>query len=182
MSSQKGTASGPADSPLVLFVCRNNSAASILAEAILRHLARGRFRAASAGDTANFQVSPYALECLEAHHIATTGLHSKAWGRFFGLGRPPVHMLITLYDAYAARVDWDRGRVDRNGSSAHTVKAHWPTPEPELVVGSPTDKRIAFEEAFVVLEARVRRLLALPIGDLSEPALSQHLARIGEGL
>ena len=173
MSPQTETMSGVADSPLVLFVCRNNSAASILAEALLRHLAQGRVRAASAGDTANIQVSPYALECLEAHDIATTELHSKAWGRFFGLGCPPVHILITLCDAYAARVNWDRDTV-------HTVKVHWPTPEPELVVGSSTDKRLAFEEVFVLLEARVRRLLALPIGDLSQPALSQHLARIGE--
>lgn len=173
MSTEKGTASGSADSPLVLFVCRKNSAASILAEAILRHLAQGRFRAASAGDTANIQVSPYALECLEAHNIATTGLHSKAWGRFFGLGCPPIHILITLCDAYAARVDWDRDDV-------HTVKVHWPTPEPELVVGSPTDKRLAFEEAFVLLELRIRRLLALPLDRLTDAALSSQLGRIGE--
>lgn len=174
MSPQKGTVSGTADSPLVLFICRNNSAASILAEAILRHLAQGRVRAASAGDTANIPVNPYALECLTAHDVATTGLHSKAWGRLFGLGLPPVHILITLCDAYAARVDWDRDTV-------HTVKVHWPTPEPELVVGSETERRLAFEETFVLLEARIRRLLALPLNRLSDPALSCQLARIAEG-
>ena len=173
MSPQKETVPAAADPPLVLFVCRNNSAASILAEAILRHLAQGRVRAASAGDTAGVCVNPYALECLAAHDIAATELHSKAWGRFFGLGCPPVHILITLCDAYATRVNWDRDAV-------HTVKVHWPTPDPELVVGSPTDKRLAFEKVFVLLEARVGRLLAFPIGDLSQPALSQHLARIGE--
>lgn len=174
MLPQKGTVSGAVDSPLVLFICRNNSAASILAEAILRHLAQGRVRAASAGDTAKMRVNPYALECLAAHDIATTGLQSKAWGRLFGLGQPPVHILITLCDAHAARVDWDRDTV-------HTVKVHWPTPEPELVVGSPTDKRLAFEEAFLLLEARIRRFLALPFNSLSDPALSRQLASIGEG-
>lgn len=173
MPPQKGTASGPADSPLVLFVCRNNSAASILAEAILRHLAQGRLRAASAGDIANVRVNPYALECLVAHDIPTTGLHSKAWGRFFGLGCPPVNILIMLCDAHAGRVDWDRDAV-------HTVKVHWPTPEPELVVGTPTDIRLAFEEAFVLLEARIRRFLALPFVRLSDPALSHQLERISE--
>lgn len=173
MSPQKEIVSGAADSPLVLFICRKNSAASILAEAILRHLSQGRVRVASAGDTANIRVDPYALECLVAHDIATAGLHSKAWGRFFGVGCPPVHVLITLCDAYAARVDWDRDAV-------HTVKVHWPTPEPELVLGSPTDKRLAFEEVFVLLVARIRKLLALPLSDLSDPALLRRLARIGE--
>ena len=174
MSPQKEIVSGAADAPLVLFICRNNSAASILAEAILRHLAQGRVRAASAGNTANIRVSPYALECLAAHDIPTTGLHSKAWGRFYGLGCPPVHILITLCEVYAARVDWDRDTV-------HTIKVHWPTPEPELVVGSETQWRLAFEEVFVLLEARIRRLLALPLNRLSDPALSRQLASTGEG-
>ena len=163
-----------AEPPLVLFLGRTNAANSILAEAILRRLAQGRVRVASAGDAAALQVNPYALECLAAHNIDTTGLHSKAWGRFFGLEHPPVHILITLCDAYAARVDWDRDTV-------HTLKVHWPTPEPELVVGSETDRRLAFEEAFVVLETRIRKFLALPFNDLSDPALSRQLASIGEG-
>lgn len=176
MSAQKEIASLALDfqPPLVLFVCRRNEATSILAEATLRHLARGRFRVASAGDTVAAGVSPYALECLAAHDIATTGLHSKAWGRFFGLGRPPVHVLITLCDAYAARVNWDSDQI-------HTIKAHWPTPEPELVLGSPMDKRVAFEEAYLLIEARLRRLLALPLTRLSDPALAHHLSRIGDG-
>jgi protein-tyrosine-phosphatase len=51
MSVQKEIVSGAPDSepPLVLFVCRKNEAASILAEAILRHLAQGRIRSASVG-------------------------------------------------------------------------------------------------------------------------------------
>lgn len=175
MSPQKGIKSGATEpeAPLVLFICRKNAGASILAEALLRHLAHGRFRAASAGDTAPGLVSLYALECLAAHDVETTGLHSKAWGRFFGESRPPVHVLITLCDAYAARVSWDRDEI-------RTVKAHWPTPEPELVVGSQTDKRLAFEEAFHLLEARIRRFLALPFIRLSDPALSHQLERISE--
>lgn len=175
MTAQKEIASGAGRfaPPLVLFICRKNAAASIVAEAILRHLGEGRVRAASAGDTATADVSPYALECLAAHRIATTGLYSKAWGQFFGLGRPPVHVVITLCEIYAANSNWDRGTV-------HTVKAHWPTPEPEVVVGSPTDRRLAFEEAFLLLEGRIRRFLALPLEHLCDAALARHLARIGE--
>lgn len=176
MSPQKGSMSGATapEPPLVLFICRKNVGASILAEGILRHLSQGRVRAASAGDLAQEPVSLYALGCLAAHRIPTTGLHSKPWGHFYGEGRSPVRLLITLCDTYAAGVNWDRDAVQ-------AIKAHWPTSEPELVTGSPTDKQLAFEDTFVLLEARIRRLLALPLDRLSEPALSQQLSRIGQG-
>jgi arsenate reductase len=177
MASLKETVETRAGSepPLVLFLGRTNAATSILAEAILRHLAHGRMRAASAGHAAALQVNPYAFECLAAHRISTTELFSKPWGMFFGFYRPPVRVLITLCDPdiYAARANWDYEAV-------HTVKVHWPTPDPEATGGSETDMRLAFEEAFVTLEARVRQFLALPLDRLSDKALSQQLERIGE--
>jgi arsenate reductase len=159
----------------VLFLGRTNAAISILAEAILRHLAEGRVRAASAGDAAALQVNPYAFECLAAHRIRTTELFSKPWAMFFGYYRPPVRVLITLCDAdtYAARVNWDNEAV-------HTVKAHWSTTDPEATGGNGNDMRLAFEEAFLTLEARIRRFLALPLDRLSDEVLSQELERIGE--
>ena len=161
--------------PLVLFICRTNTAVSIMAEAILRHLAQGRVRAASAGETISGRVSPYAIACLKAHGIGTTGLRDKLWGELFGIYRPPVRVLITLSnpDTYAAKANWDKENV-------RTVKAHWPTPDPETVVGSPTDRRLAFEEVFVTLEARIRKLLALQMDQLTDRALARELTRIGE--
>src|SRR5215471_895446 len=133
--------------PLVLFICRTNTAMSIMAEAILRHLAQGRVRAASAGETISGRVSPYAIACLTAHGIGTTGLRDKLWGELFGIYGPPVRVLITLSkpDTYAAKANWDK-------ENARTVKAHWPTLDPETVVGSRTNIRLAFEEVFVTLE------------------------------
>jgi arsenate reductase len=161
--------------PLVLFICRANSGPSILAEAILRHLSRGRVRAASAGEKAAEQINPCALECLVAHRIPTAGLWPKPWGEFFGLFRPPVRVLIALGNpnAYAMGIDWNQPGV-------RTAKAHWPTPDPEAVVGSETEVRLACEEVFALLEARIRRFLALPLDRLSDEALLQALARIGE--
>jgi arsenate reductase len=161
--------------PLALFLCRSNAAASIMAEALLRHLAQGQVRAASAGDTAAASVNPYALECLTAHRIPTAQLFCKPWGVFFGYYRPPVRMLITLCnpDIYAAKANWDHEAV-------RTVRAHWPTADPEVTVGREIGMRLAFEELFVTLEARIRELVALPLDRLSDPALSRELARIGE--
>ena len=54
------------DRPLnVLFPCTANSARSILAQALLNHLGRGRFRAYSAGSHARGEVNPLAIETLE---------------------------------------------------------------------------------------------------------------------
>lgn len=177
MPSWKETveAQAGAEPPLVLFLGRTNAATSILAEAILRHLAQGRVRAASAGDAAALQVNPYAFECLASHRISTTELFSKPWVMFRGYYRPPVRVLITLCDPdiYATRADWDYEGV-------HTVKGHWPTPDPEAIAGKETDMRLAFEVAFVTLEARIRQFLALPLDRLSDKALSHQLERIGE--
>src|SRR5262249_9532585 len=98
------------DPPLVLFLCRTNTAVSIMAEAILRHLAQGRVRAASAGETTSGRVSPYAIACLTAHGIGTTGLRDKLWGELFGIHGSPVRVLITLSnpDTYAAKARWNR--------------------------------------------------------------------------
>jgi len=147
-----------------------------MAEAILRHLAQGRLRAASAGETVSGRVSPNAIACLTAHGIGSTGLRDKLWGELFGIYTAPVRVLITLSnpDTYAAKANWDKENV-------RTVKAHWPTPDPETVVGSPTDRRLAFEEVFVTLEARIRRLLALQMDQLTDRALARELTRIGEG-
>lgn len=177
MASLNGTARAPADAepPLVLFLCRTNSGPSILAEAILRHLARGRLRAASAGEKAAKHVSPQALECLAAHRIPTTGLWTKPWGVYFALDQPPVRALIALGDpnSYAMGVNWNRAGV-------RTAKAHWPTADPEAVVGGETKIRRACEEVFALLEARIRKLLALPLDRLSDEDLVEQLARIGE--
>ena len=68
--ADSGTPVQSAPVPLVLFVSRLNTAASIMAEAILRHLARDRLRVASTGASGiPCAVSPHAIECLQAHGI-----------------------------------------------------------------------------------------------------------------
>ncbi len=140
-----------------------------MAEAILTHLAQGSVRAASGG-AALHRVSPYALQCLRAHGIATQGLRNKVWGEFFGLDAPAVRFLIALCDVYAAKARWP---VD-------TLIGHWHMADPTAIVGADLEIRSAFEEAFGTLQGRIQTFLALPFGQLTDQALLQELARIGE--
>lgn len=72
----------------VLFLCTHNAARSILAEALLNHLAAQeevpRFRAYSAGSSPreHQQPHPLALQTLAHAGISTQGLRSKSWDEF----------------------------------------------------------------------------------------------------
>ena len=156
--------------PLLLFLCHSNTALSIMAEAILGHLAGSRFRAASAGDRPATQTSPYAIECQRAHGLATRGLRSKPWSEFFGLGRQPARFVIALGTMYDANASWSRD----------TLVAHWQMPDPAVAAGSEADIRLVFDQTFDTLASRIRRFLALPLSELTDQVLLRELALIGE--
>ena len=85
----------------VLFVCTHNSARSIMAEALLNSLGRGRFQAFSAGSHPGTSVHPFALTTLSEMHMPTDGLRSKDWGEFTGSGAPELNFVFTVCDQAA---------------------------------------------------------------------------------
>jgi len=160
-------------SPLVLFVSRANPAASIMAQAILRHLAHGRVRAASAADFPESPMNPYALECLHGHGIESNELRVKRLGEFFGCSRPPVRFLIALGDIDLAPTKDQQERQ-------HSIVARWTMPGPADISGE-ADIRIELSRTFRTLHVRIEKFLALPFGRLSDRELAEELLRIGEG-
>jgi len=155
----------------VLFLCTGNSARSILAEAILNHVGKDRFRAFSAGSFPAGKVNPFAIELLHEESLDVTGLRSKNWGEFAVAGAPHMDFVFTVCDNAAGEACpvWP----------GQPITAHWGIEDPAAVEGSDIDKRRAFVTAFKLLNRRISLLVSLPLTKLEGIALQNELNDIG---
>jgi arsenate reductase (thioredoxin) len=156
----------------VLFLCTHNSARSILAEATLNHVGRGRFSAHSAGSSPreNQQPNPLALEVLREAGYATGGLRSKAWDEFAMPGAPAMDLVITVCDNAAGEACpiWP----------GHPATAHWGYPDPSEVKGTQEQRRAAFRATLQAVRSRIEMLVNLPPERLAKlQQAAQELAR-----
>lgn len=87
----------------VLFLCTGNSARSIMAEAILNSLGKGKFKAFSAGSRPTYRINAFTLELLEKNRIPTEAVRSKDWSEFSRPGAPFMHFVFTVCDQAAAK-------------------------------------------------------------------------------
>lgn len=83
--------------PSILFVCRDNSGLSLIAEAVTIS-ADNRVRAFSAAAQGTAPVDIAALECLHAAGIAADGLSSKPVELFSLSGAPRVDLVVAMVD------------------------------------------------------------------------------------
>jgi arsenate reductase len=155
----------------VLFLCTGNSARSILAEALVEHWGRGRFKGYSAGSFPKGAVHPLALELLERLNLRTEGLRSKSWNEFASRGAPEMDFVFTVCDQAAGEICpvWP----------GNPVTAHWGVPDPAAVEGSEIAQRQAFRDALRALESRIKLFAALPIDKLDRLAIKRQVDEIG---
>lgn len=158
----------------VLCLCTGNSARSILAEALFNHLGRGRVRAYSAGSHPTGRVHPNALALLEDMGVPAGAARSKSWQEFAAPGAPRLDAVITVCDNAAGEAcpAWP----------GHPVTAHWGVADPAAVTGGQGAVEAAFRQAYLVLEHRVRALLATSPGLPRHGELERALRRIGRSM
>jgi arsenate reductase len=155
-----------------LFLCTGNSARSILAEALLNELGRGRFIAYSAGSHPNGVVNPFAIEYLAGIGLPVDGLRSKSWNEFAFDGAPRIDFIFTVCDQAAGEVCpfWP-GRP---------MTAHWGVPDPAAVTGTDEEKRTAFKDTASAMRRRIEMFINLPVETLDKLTLRQELKAIGD--
>jgi arsenate reductase len=154
----------------VLILCTGNSARSILAEALIEHWGKGRFRGFSAGSFPKGTVHPDALDLLHRLGLRTEGMRSKSWDEFAAPGAPVMDFVFTVCDQAAGEVCpiWP----------GNPVTAHWGVPDP-AAIDDPEKRREAFRATLHVLEGRIKLFAALRLDALDRLALTRAVAAIG---
>lgn len=155
----------------ILFLCTGNSARSILAEAILNRVGKGRFKAFSAGSQPKDEPNPWALQLLESQHFDIGTFRSKSWNEFAAAGAPQMDHIITVCDNAAGETCpiWP----------GKPASAHWGIPDPAAEVGDDKDMQLAFLIAYAQMSDRIGRFVSLPIEEMSRAQISEAMADIG---
>lgn len=155
----------------VLFLCTGNSARSILAESLVDHHGRGRFKGYSAGSFPKGQVHPQAIKLLRSLGLPTEGLYSKSWDSFAAPGAPHMDFVFTVCDQAAGEVCpvWP----------GNPVTAHWGVPDPAAVEGPEAVQMQAFRETFHILDSRIKLFTSLRVEALDRMSLKRKIDEIG---
>jgi arsenate reductase (thioredoxin) len=158
----------------VLFLCTHNAARSIMAEAIMNHIAGSRFVAHSAGTQPldHHQPHPLALEALQSAGIDTDHLRSKNWAEFTRPEAPHMDLIITVCDTAAGETcpAWP----------GHPAIAHWSYPDPSLVEGSHAHRLEAFKQTMHRMHQRLELFKSLPLSGLDKLVLEAHAKELAD--
>lgn len=156
----------------VLFLCTKNSARSIIAEALLEKIGRGRFRAYSAGSDPAPAPLPEVIERLTALGHDVSQLHSKSWDEFKGPRAPRMDFIIALCDAPHGQFCPDVG--------AEFVTGAWPLPDPAQFTGSSIERTTLLNELYAMVRRRIEIFTSLPFDSLDRMAIKTRLDEIGD--
>ena len=156
----------------VLVLCTGNSARSVMGEALLNVLGKGRFRAYSAGSRPSGKVQPMAAELAAKIGYDTANLRSKSWDEFSGPDAPEMDMVITVCGNAAGEACpvW----------LGTPITAHWGVDDPAAVEGDEEMRRHAYVKAFAELRRRAELLAALPVEKLDRLVAEEKAREIGK--
>jgi arsenate reductase len=156
----------------VLFLCTGNSARSIIAEALVTTMGKGRFKGFSAGSKPGGTVNPFAIEQVQKTGYSVDNLRSKSWDEFAAPGAPAMDFIITVCDNAAGEVCpfWP----------GHPATAHWGFEDPAAVEGTDEEKRAAFDKIFRQIMARMNTFVSLPLHMLEKHAVQKEIKQIGD--
>ncbi|MFL9866943.1 arsenate reductase ArsC [Paraburkholderia fungorum] len=145
----------------VLFLCRANSARSIMAEALLRELGSDRFNAFSAGIEPAADVHPLTLEQLRPTISEVGKLRPKSWQQFAGSSAPEMDLVIAMCD--------EAGESNAPRFSGNPTFCQWSFADPLAETGTEAEQKRVFETVFRQILRRVSLFVALPLHSMKSP-------------
>jgi protein-tyrosine-phosphatase len=154
----------------VLFVSTDDSGCALLAEAIVKVIGTGRFKAYSACRQPGGWGNPFILDLLDRNRMYVANPRGVALDDFVGPGAPEPDMVIGL--------GADGGRM--SAWPAPALSVHWQVPDPLAVAGGEEERRKAYSRVFNLLFHRLTLFVSLPFASLGRPALASRLAEIGQ--
>lgn len=157
----------------VLFLCTRNSARSLMAEAILERVGRGRFHAYSAGSDPAARPMPEVIAKLASLGHDTGRLRCKSWHEFMGPAAPRLDFIVALCDTPQGQECPDFGDKAVTGA--------WPLPDPAQFRGSAAERALLIGELYGGLRRRIEIFRALPFATLDRMAVKARLDEIGSG-
>ena len=153
----------------VLFLCTGNSKRSIMAEALLNHWGKGRFKAYSAGSHPKDKVDENALHVIKHAKLAVPDdIKPKSWTEFEKEGAPHMDFVITVCDNARGETCpiWP----------GHPITAHWGVQDPKVV----GDDIQQFHDVLRILNTRIQLFTQLPLDKLQHQKLKQELETIAQ--
>ena len=143
-----------------------------MAEAILNRDGLGRFKAFSAGSHPTGEVHPYTIQLLQKLNYPTAELRSKSWDEFATADARKLDFVFTVCDDAANEVCpiWP----------GQPMTAHWGVPDPARATGNEAERRLAFADAYRMMNNRIGIFINLPIASLDRLSLQSKLAEIGK--
>jgi arsenate reductase len=156
----------------VLFLCTHNSARSLMAQAILDHLGKGRFNAYSAGSEPASSPMPDVIQRLQTLGHDVSQLHCKSWSAFVGPEAPRMDFVITLCDTLTGQDCPDFGDKP--------ITAAWPLPDPAKFSGSDIERATMINALYGMIHRRLELFINLPYAALDKMALKARLDELGD--
>jgi len=132
----------------VLVLCTGNSCRSILAEALINQIGKGKFEAVSAGSKPAGYVHPRSIETLKRHGIDPGKPFSKSWDVF---GGQKFDVVVTVCDEAAAE--------SCPVFLGPAQKLHWSTPDPAKAIGTDAEIEATFDKAYFMLKEHIEKMI-----------------------
>ena len=156
----------------VLFICTRNSARSIMAEALLEKIGRGKFKAYSAGSDPARAPMPEVLDRLRVMGHNVSRLRAKSWKEFTGPDAPRMDFVLTLCDPAEGEACPDLGE--------RPITAIWPFPDPAKFSGSAVERTVLLNQLYGMIRRRLEAFTSLPFRSLERIALKARLDELGD--